>query len=283
MLACQAPAQEEAIPMYHQVFGEGRPLLIINGGPGMHSEGFVPLAKMLSKNNRTIVFDQRGTGKSKLDKVNEHTITMDLMVEDMELLREKLGLESWAILGHSFGGMLAAHYASQHPERVDAMVLSSAGGLDMELFSYLDIRSRLSEEERTQLSHWTRQIREGDTTYHARLQRGKNLAPAYLFDKSHVPAVAERLTQGNMQVNRLVLQNMQAIDFDCKAPLKDFHKPVLIIQGKQDLIDEKTVRKAAAVLPNDTLVFIDQCAHYGWLEQPDEYLGAIENFLSELN
>ncbi|HBY66535.1 MAG TPA: alpha/beta hydrolase, partial [Flavobacteriaceae bacterium] len=74
----------------YTTFGKGFPVLIINGGPGMSSEGFVSLAKTLSENNKTIIYDQRGTGKSTLKAVNETTITLDLMVEDIESLRKHL-------------------------------------------------------------------------------------------------------------------------------------------------------------------------------------------------
>jgi proline iminopeptidase len=87
-------------------------VLIINGGPGMNSDGFVGVAQKLSKNNRTIIYDQRGTGRSTLTKTDTSTITMKLMAADIEALRKQLNIKSWIILGHSFGGMLASYYAS---------------------------------------------------------------------------------------------------------------------------------------------------------------------------
>ncbi|MGB3079084.1 MAG: alpha/beta fold hydrolase, partial [Saprospiraceae bacterium] len=51
-------------PIYYRTFGSGQPLLIINGGPGMNSNGFENLARKLSEHYKTIIYDQRGTGKS---------------------------------------------------------------------------------------------------------------------------------------------------------------------------------------------------------------------------
>ena len=45
-------------------YGQGEPILIINGGPGMNSEGFTSLAEELGKNNLAILYNQRGTGNS---------------------------------------------------------------------------------------------------------------------------------------------------------------------------------------------------------------------------
>lgn len=58
--------------------------MIINGGPGMNSTGFVDLAKRLSKSNQVIIYDQRGNGKSTLVLINKSTVTMDLMIKDLE-------------------------------------------------------------------------------------------------------------------------------------------------------------------------------------------------------
>src|ERR1700756_2018677 len=99
-------AESIGTKIYYRSFGSGTPVLIINGGPGLNSDGFVGLAKLLSDHNNTIIYDQRGTGKSTLQKTDTSTITMQLMVEDMENLRKHLHISKWIILGHSFGGMM---------------------------------------------------------------------------------------------------------------------------------------------------------------------------------
>lgn len=264
-------------------YGDGDPLLIINGGPGMSSEGFRTLASTLGKKQRAIIFDQRGTGQSDISSVSRSSITMDKMIEDIERIREYLNIEAWAVMGHSFGGMLASYYATKHPERISGLILSSSGGINMDLFNGLSLTSRLSQQNRDSLSYWTGKISRGDTSYHARLQRGKFLAPAYLYDQQYVPIIAERLTQGNVTINGLVFQDMRAMAFDCSSELKTFENPVLIIQGKQDIIPEKISVYAHNIFPNSTLNILDQCGHYGWLETPTEYFGAIESFLGKIN
>ncbi|WP_052503388.1 alpha/beta fold hydrolase [Lacinutrix sp. Hel_I_90] len=263
-------------------YGKGQPILIINGGPGMNSEGFKALAKIIGKSNKAIIYDQRGTGSSKMTRIDAQTITMDAMAEDIEVIRKHLKLEQWIVLGHSFGGMLGSYYASKFPERIKGLILSSSGGLKMALFSRIDIRSRLTQTERDSLSYWNRRIANGDTTYVARLKRGTFLAPAYLFDKSNIPVVAERLTQGNATINGLVWQNMREIAFDCTAGLKNIKVPVLIIQGKQDIIDRETAEVAKSALQNSNLVILDKCGHYGWLDQPDLYFENINTYLEKL-
>jgi proline iminopeptidase len=83
------------------------------------------------------VYDEVGTGlSSRLEDPSRYTLTRD--VADLDAVREKIGAERVVLIGHSYGGTLAAAYASSHPEHVARMVLSfpgdpspSAGGASM--------------------------------------------------------------------------------------------------------------------------------------------------------
>jgi proline iminopeptidase len=271
--------------IYYRVFGSGKPILIINGGPGMNSNGFADLAQRLAVNNQTIIYDQRGTGQSSLDKIDSSTITMKLMAEDIEVLRKHLGIKSWIVFGHSFGGMLASYYATLYPKCIDALILSSSGGIDLDLLTYVQesINARLTTEEYKEVNFWTTKISDGDTTHATRLKRGMALAPAYVVNRKNIPMIAERLTQGNAQLNGLIWSNMQKIKFDCSKKLADFKKPVLIIQGKQDVIKEKTALKAHEVLKNSSVVLLENSSHYGWLDATQEFFREVNQFLSTVN
>ncbi len=268
--------------LHYQTFGSGTPLLILNGGPGMSSEGFIPLAQELSKNNRTILYDQRGTGLSKLDKTDATTITMDLMVEDMETLRGHLEIEQWIVMGHSFGGILAYYYATKNPDRVMAMIQSSSGGMDLSLLTSLNITSGLSSMERDSLRFYNQKIYSGDTSYKTALKRGKFLAPAYLYNRENIAIIAERLTQGNSRINGLIWEDLRRINYDTKAMLQEFDKPVLILHGREDIVGLDIPREAHAILPNSKLVILEKTRHYGWLDNPEPYFGEINDFLEKL-
>jgi proline iminopeptidase len=274
----------DSAPIYYRTFGEGKPILIINGGPGLNSNGFENLAKRLSSHHKTIIYDQRGTGKSMLKVLDSTTITMKLMVDDMESLRKHLKIKKWIILGHSFGGIMASYYATQYPERVEAIIYSASGGIDLGLLSYVGetVNEKLSQQERDSLAYWSEKVEAGDTTHYAKLQRGRFLAPAYLYDKKFVPALAERLTQGNMELNGLVWDDLARIKYDCSEKLSSFKQPVLIIQGKQDVIKAATAEKAHKVLKNSKLVFMENCGHYGWLDNEKVYFGEINDFLAKI-
>lgn len=274
---------KDLIPIYYRTYGSGKPLLIINGGPGMNSNGFETLAKKLSGNHLVILYDQRGTGKSTLKSITAKTITMRLMADDIESLRQHLKIEKWFVLGHSFGGMLASYYATAYPERIEKLILSASGGIDLGLLDYVgeSIDSKLTKTERDSLAYWNSKIAGGDTSHATRLGRGRNLAPAYLYDKKYVPILAERLTQGNAKINELIWDDMRKIHFDCAPKLKTFQKPVLIIQGKEDIIKETTAETAHKAFRNSRVVLMEHCGHYGWLDAEKIYLDAVGDFLKD--
>ncbi|WP_309641525.1 alpha/beta hydrolase [Flavobacterium sp.] len=289
MISISVQAQTEEIinsgnsKLHYRIFGKGKPMLIINGGPGMNSDGFTNIAQTLTQYDyQTITYDQRGTGKSTVTSLNSKTITMDLMVEDMENLRQYLNIEKWTLFGHSFGGIMAAYYASKHPERIDKLILSSSGGINMEFTSYVAKRQQanLTQMQRDSLAYFQKKQDQGDTSLETRKGRTKYLAFAYVFDKSKAPIIAERLQQFNGEINNLVIQDLFKINYDCSRKFLNFDRPVLVLQGKNDIITVDTAQKTAKAFPNSKLVLMDHCAHYGWLDVPEVYFANIQSFLN---
>lgn len=265
---------------YYKTFGKGEPLLIINGGPGMNSNGFEDMAKVLGESQQTILYDQRGTGKSKLATLNSKTISMKIMANDIESLRKHLKIKKWNILGHSFGGMLASYYATLYPSSINKLVLSSSGGVDLSLLKGPNlIEKNLTKVEKDSMDYWNDKIEKGDTSHKARLARGRAMAPAYVYDEKFIPIIAERLTQGNSKINGLLWADMQKNNFDCKAKLKNFKNQVLIIQGKEDIISNEIGELTKQTYPNAKLILLEHSKHYGWLDAREKYFSDINSFL----
>ncbi|MEO8515891.1 MAG: alpha/beta hydrolase, partial [Flavobacterium sp.] len=61
--------------------------------------------------------------------------------------------------------------------------------------------------------------------------------------------------------------------------LKSFQKPVLIIQGKQDIISNEIGELAKKTFPNSKLILLENSKHYGWLDAEEKYFGSIDDFL----
>jgi proline iminopeptidase len=109
--------------VYYEQCGNpnGKPAIFVHGGPG---GGASPVHRRFWDPSvyRIVLFDQRGCGRSTPHAELRNNTTWDL-VEDMERLREHLGVDRWQLFGGSWGSTLSLAYAEQHPERVTEMVL----------------------------------------------------------------------------------------------------------------------------------------------------------------
>lgn len=101
----------------------GPPILAFHGGPGSKSRPQHAERYDLTK-YRVILFDQRGCGKSTpLGELDNNT-TQDTL-NDVERIREMLGIETWFVSGGSWGSTLSLLYAIQHPDRVKGLLISA--------------------------------------------------------------------------------------------------------------------------------------------------------------
>ncbi len=100
---------------------DGLPAVFLHGGPGagceLYHRGFFD-----PKRYRVILFDQRGSGRSRPHAALEGNTTANL-IADMERLREHLGIERWVVFGGSWGSTLGLAYAQAYPERVLGLIL----------------------------------------------------------------------------------------------------------------------------------------------------------------
>lgn len=122
--------------LFYETMGQGDPIIVLHGGPGLSYEYLMPQMGKLAENHLVIFYDQRGSGRSQGgdDTTN---ITIDMFVKDLDAVRKHFGFKKVSILGHSWGGFLAMQYAIAHPESVDKLILlnsMSATSDDLMLF-----------------------------------------------------------------------------------------------------------------------------------------------------
>jgi proline iminopeptidase len=112
------------VMIYYKMLGRGAPLMIVHGGPGASHDYFLPYLLPLARRNKLIFVDERGSGRSqKLEDPSGYTI--ENMVEDVETVRQALGLAKISLLGHSYGGALAQAYALKYQANLTHLILGS--------------------------------------------------------------------------------------------------------------------------------------------------------------
>jgi proline iminopeptidase len=136
-----AAPRESRIPvgrasLYSREIGRGQPIIVLHGGPDFDHSYLLPDLDRLADVFRLIYYDQRGRGRSS-DYVLPDEVTLTSDVDDIDRVRKNYRLQSSALLGHSWGTVLALEYALRHPERVSHMILMNPGPASASDFAVL--------------------------------------------------------------------------------------------------------------------------------------------------
>jgi proline iminopeptidase len=272
----------DGVRLHYRTEGSGTPAIFLSGGPGFEVDYVTPVAEFLPASYQRVFFEQRGTGRSTLE-LTPDTMTLRNVVEDLEGLRLHLKQERLFLVGHSWGGMLAMAYAAAHPDRIDRMVLIGPGGPTLEFIKWFpdNIRKRLQPEELEAERYWDEAPKRGVDEDKAALEGTRAITPGYFFDRAKGLAFASTLKDGavHARVNLLLFGDMRK-QYDSRPGLQKVSRPVLIVQGREDPVGDKTAEDIHEAIKTSTLVFINECGHFPWLEQPEHFRKAVAGFLA---
>jgi proline iminopeptidase len=259
--------------MYVEELGEGLPLLVLHGGPGLDHGMFRPYLDALADEFRVLYVDERGQGRS--ERVDPQTLTLDVLARDVDLLVDALGLDHFAVLGHSFGAIIATHHAIEYGT-ADAYVISggadSSDALMAEVMAKLEslgpdgaaIADSWEREKTVQTDDEVRELLEAQMPFHFH----RPPPPGYYLDFAPSPEVLRHFANAGYG------------DFDYRPNLARVAKPTLVIVGEYD---QTTTPRAAGVLhagiSGSELEVIPDAGHMSFVEQPDEYLRTVRAFL----
>ena len=233
---------------------EGPAVVVCHGGPG---GGSSPAMRRFfdPDHYRIVVFDQRGCGLSKPHACVTANTTQHL-INDMELIRELLGIDGWIVFGGSWGATLALLYAQSHPSRVEALVLRGVflaqqseldwfyGGGAGQFFPDLwrqFLRPIPTDEHHDLIAAYNRHLFSGDHATEARYARSwamwENALATVDFDGLVGEAPAEyarafaRL-ENHYFTHRCFIEEGQIL----RERHRIEHIPATIVQGRMDMI-----------------------------------------------
>jgi proline iminopeptidase len=271
------------LQLHYRSIGTGTPVVILSGGPGFEVDYMRPVAEMLP-GYRRILLEQRGTGRSRLPKLNALDMTLEVAVADLEALREHLGQSRLILVGHSWGGMLAMAYAAAHPDRIDRLVLIGSGGPTLEFVARFqdNIRARMRPEDVEAERYWAEAGKQGVSDVKVAHEANRVIVPAYFFDRAKGLAFAAAIPQGSfhVDVNSLLVADLSK-QYDLRSRLGALDRPTLIVHGHQDPMGDKTAEDIHDLIKSSTLVYINQSGHFPWIEQPEVFGRAIKGFLND--
>jgi proline iminopeptidase len=211
-------------------------------------------------------------------------MTLENLTADAEALRQELGFERWAVLGHSFGGHVALEYALRYPASLSHLVLLDTGGdAHWARQNAPDVlASRGYSPKKVEL---VRRWFTGEFTPHEYVPMAMRIAGAY----SHRSSL--RLTaRGALEGGWRTRYRPQAFIFAGRHLLKDWTVmdrlgeitvPTLVMAGSSDFVfPPECQRELAAGIPNARLQIIDRAGHSPHSEQTAEVMATLKQFLS---
>jgi proline iminopeptidase len=255
--------------------GSGFPVIVLHGGPGLDHHMFRPYLDALGAGYRLLYVDERGQGGS--ERVDPGTLSLDRFARDVDLLAQAMRLDRFAVLGHSFGAIIATYHAVAVGTAA-AYVIS--GGADESDAMLADVEASLDamgEAGRPIAASW-----EDEKTVETdqELQQLLRVQMPFHFHHAPPPGYAED-TVGSPEVLRH-FANAGYGDFDYRPRLGAVRKPTLVVVGEHD---RTTTPRAARVLhegiAGSEFVLIPDAGHLSFVEQTDIYLDAVRRFLND--
>jgi proline iminopeptidase len=259
-------------------------VLVLSGGPGEDIHSMQGVADELCKKYRCIMWEQRGTGRSKLPRYDSSTINLNAYMDDIEALRKQLHSEKFIVVGNSWGMILGLAYAGTHSDAVRAVITLGSGPITSEYLGvFADNRdTRLWPCEMEVRDFWRNPSREVADSDRAAFERLRAATAAYFYDRKKALQMKMELDPKdyNFRVPPAFLKAEGK--YDIRPKLKTILAPVLLLQGRQDLAGEANICEAHSLIKNSTLAFIDKCGHMPWLEQPEQTWKIVDDFLVHL-
>jgi proline iminopeptidase len=267
------------ISLHVKVYGHGYPIVFMHGGPGGDLYtllSFRPLADKFT----LVFYDHRCNGRSMGADVT--TMTMENLTADAEALRQALGFEKWAVLGHSFGGNVALEYALRYPQSLSHLLLVNSGA------DYSWPREKSSEllQKRgysPEIVALARRFLNGESDpkkmFSDLMKLGKAYDP-YMTTKQYlhmmITALPSKLRPEAMIFGETqVLKNWNVMD-----RLGEIKTPALVLAGSADFVyPPEHQQELVARLPNARLVLIERAGHNPQDEQPTKTIAAVRDFL----
>jgi len=277
--------------LYVRVVGDGPTAIVIHGGPDFDHSYLLPELDRLAGHMRLVYYDQRGRGRSSRGVQPQH-VTIDSEIADLDAVREYFGHDAVVIIGHSWGALIALAYATRRPPRVSRLVLvnpAPVSAADAALLrrSLLAARSPGQTAQMDALRS-SRRFQHGDIDADAEYYRihfaaalSRPVLVDRVVDRLRAAVDADGIVLARAIEQRLYDETWSDAGFDLLPHLNELGVEVLIVHGDHDLIRVEVAHHIADALPMSTLLVLENCGHFAYLEQPDQFVSAVTAFMSK--
>jgi proline iminopeptidase len=278
--------------LFYRVMGQrGDTIIAIHGGPGVDLESIANDFSPLAEKHVVIFYDQRGAGRSELPK-DTTRLVVQRQIADLDEVRRHFGAQNVTLVAHSYGPLLAASYALQHPQAVRRMVffgpVPPRRGDFWKRFG-ASMNERLDSAARARAADASRRLSDpnADTRQACRDYWAVGMRPRLAEPDRTLPLIRSDLCAsdpagiryGLTITNRVVMASYG--NWDLRERLKRLDVPTLVVHGEQESIPMDLVEEWVTSLPHARLVRVPKAAHFTYAERPEIVWPEVERFLAE--
>ena len=257
------------------------PLMVLHGGPGLDHHEFAEYLDPLTAQVRLVLLDLRAQGESDRD-APEATWTLEHMAADVDAAARALGAGRYAVLGHSYGALVALQQAVSWPGAAAASVVCcgvpSSRYLD-DIPARLDTFEPLHLREQVRAS-WAREAEVRTEADFARLMEEQ--LPWHFADPQD-PRIPEYARRSAGRYAPDVLRKFAAAGYggiEVEAELERVRNPLLVLAGRHDrTCPPQASRAIAGGVPGAQLHVFERSGHLPFVEQPEEFVSVVGEFL----
>jgi len=270
-----AKALVNGVNLHYWQVGEGSPLILIHGLTGNLAVWHFTVVSRLRHEYKMLTYDLRGHGRSDMPATNYTTADM---ARDLLGLMDHLGIDKAHMLGHSLGADIALHLAVSNPDRVDKIVAVEAG-----LAALADLRK---DPDWPGWAEWAHML---ERYAGVEVPREKWSDIRYMLEQSlQVPihfGPARGLPRKRNGLLKLLDTTTLVEDYQDSSgltveDLSRIQSPILLVYGG-DSAYLGTYKVLRTGLSDTRSVILQDCAHFGALERPDELVAAVRDFLKD--
>jgi proline iminopeptidase len=269
--------------LFVEVIGQGHPLVLMHGGPGVDHTTMLPF-RPCADQFTLIFYDHRCNGRS--DGTVVTSMTWENLAADADALRQALGFDRWAVLGHSFGGMVALEYALRYPQSLSHLLLLDTCGdsrwVQQNAPQILAKRGYSSATVETARRFFNGQIAPNEVTS-AMIKLGS----AYYHRLSPLQLAREMVLGLRMKSRpeALIYGFGQLLKgWTVMERLGEIQVPTLVMAGRDDFQFPPEHQAAlAAGITNARLEIIERAGHNALTERPAEVIEAVKSFMATLS
>jgi proline iminopeptidase len=264
------------------------PLILIHGGPGGNHYNFErTVGRIISKERTVVYYEQRGSGRSdKPESVDDYSI--DLLVSDLKVLKDLLGIERADLLGYSFGGELALEIAYAFPNDINKLVLSGPSLMYSSIQQLIQIQGFMSVAKGSLLERIETILKENKSIEEKYNEVWSivdtKTVNRFLFEDQSVAELNRKLWEESGLTNTGIMMKALYKQPPKEKLLNRLNKvthDTLILTGLHDRNTGLSVSKMIdSELINSRLELFHKSAHFPDMEETEKFVSLTLDFLS---